>query len=200
MRRSLTTAVLLCLALSGCGGDDADATPPPAASETSASTGPTDSSSASASATTSASASSSTSASPVAAAAKTQQVTISGKVRGTAALGVSAVQVRGQLAVVDVSFTPQLVDEATDAEVSLYDINSATPVTVFLTDPVGLKRYAVVKDSRGIALEGEYVGVSAVSGQTGSVSFTFAAPPADVTSLDVYVGSFPPFRDVPVQR
>ncbi|MFD0540744.1 hypothetical protein ACFQY7_50005 [Actinomadura luteofluorescens] len=38
------------------------------------------------------------------------------------------------------------------------------------------------------------------NGQTTPFYFTFAAPPENVKTVDVQIGTWPTFRDVPVQR
>ena len=41
---------------------------------------------------------------------------------------------------------------------------------------------------------------AAVNGQMTAGNWTFAAPPPDVTSIDVQVGNWPTFTNVPIQR
>lgn len=116
-------------------------------------------------------------------------------------LGVSPVQVRGKLATVELTFMPNLPEESADKSFSLFTLNGGNSVPAMtLVDPVNLKRYAVVKDSNGKALEPEVTGVGARSGGSASGTYTFAAPPDGVTSVDVYFSDFPPFRDVQVTR
>ena len=118
---------------------------------------------------------------------------------GRVVLGISAVQVRGKLAVVDLSFAPTYPDKSSDASISLYGLNGNNLVTPHLIDTVNLKRYAVVQDSGGRELGSDEL-TKSVNGGTGTASYTFAAPPADVTSMDFAFGDFPPFHDVPVTR
>lgn len=40
----------------------------------------------------------------------------------------------------------------------------------------------------------------AVNGSSVDAHYTFPAPPANVTQIDVYLGPFSPFRDVPIER
>lgn len=118
---------------------------------------------------------------------------------GRVVLGISAVQVRGKLAVVDLTFAPTYPDKSSDASISLFSMNGDNLLDPHLIDTVNLKRYAVVKDSGGRALGSDDLARS-VNGGTGTASYTFAAPPADVTSMDFAFGDFPPFHDVPVSR
>jgi hypothetical protein len=132
---------------------------------------------------------------------KQQSAAIPGKLKGTIVLGVSAVKVRGKLATVDLTITPTLPDAAADKSFSLFELNGGSTVPhMTLVDPVGLKRYSVVKDANEMALEPDVVGVRARSGASASGTYTFAAPAPGVTSIDVYFSDFPPFRDVPVTR
>lgn len=118
---------------------------------------------------------------------------------GRVVIGVSAVQVRGKLAVVDVNFAPSYPDKSSDASISLFSLNGDNGLHPHLIDTVNLKRYAVVKDSDGRALGSDDLATSA-NGGTGTASYTFAAPPPDVMSMDFSFGDFPPFHDVPVSR
>ncbi len=118
---------------------------------------------------------------------------------GRVVLGVSAVQVRGKLAVVDLSFAPTYPDKSSDESISLFSMNGQNGLRPYLIDTVNLKRYAVVKDSDGRVLGSDDL-ARAVNGGTGTASYTFAAPPADVTSMEFAFGDFPPFHDVPVSR
>ncbi len=132
---------------------------------------------------------------------KQQSAAIPGKLKGTVVLGVSAVKVRGKLATVDLTITPTLPDAAADESFNLFELNGGSIVPhMTLVDPVGLKRYSVVKDAHEMALEPDAVGVRARSGASASGTYTFAAPAAGVRSIDVYFSDFPPFLDVPVTR
>ena len=110
------------------------------------------------------------------------------------------IEVRGGLATLTVLWTPTFPLEKAGESISLYDINSNRPVYVALVDPVNLKRHNVVKDSQGKDLSTDEVGTGSVSGSPVASRYTFAAPPTGVTSMDAYVGGFPPMADVPVQR
>lgn len=86
---------------------------------------------------------------------------------------------------------------------TLYDINpgasDALP-SAQLIDPVNLRRHRPLEDSEGEALAGMgYAGQSG-DGQPIDASWMFAAPPADVDAMDVQIGSWPVFREVPVTR
>jgi len=144
--------------------------------------------------------SSSSSSAPKAAAVKQQTARVLGKLKGTVVLGVSAVQVRGKLATVELTFSPTVPEEPADKTVSLYDVNGGQPVTMTLVDTMNLKRYAVVQDANGRDLQPQEVGLSTLPGGSATGTYTFAAPPSGVTAIDVYFANFPPFRDVPVSR
>jgi len=188
----VVSAALLAGCSSGGGGATASNSSAPASSSASgggSSSGPEPSGSASAAG------------APPAAVAKQQTATIPGPLKGTIMLGVSPVQVRGKLATVQLTFMPNLPEESADKSFSLFTLNGGNSVPAMtLVDPVNLKRYAVVKDSNGKALEPEVTGVGARSGGSASGTYTFAAPPDGVMSVDVYFSDFPPFRDVQVTR
>ena len=118
---------------------------------------------------------------------------------GRVVLTISAVQVRGKLAVVDLSFAPTLPDKSADDTFALFTLNGNSFLSPYLVDTVNLKRYDVVMDSNRQSLGSSDL-TRVVNGGTKTASYTFAAPPADVPSLDVHVGDFPSFRDVPVKR
>jgi hypothetical protein len=115
-------------------------------------------------------------------------------------LAIAKFEVRDKLATLTVSYTVHDPEAEPDAKFSLYELNDEQPLYVTLVDPVNLKRYNVVKDSSGQALQsGEVETKVPLDGST-TAQYTFAAPPADVTEIDVMVGDWPPFRDVPITR
>jgi hypothetical protein len=68
-----------------------------------------------------------------------------------------------------------------------------------LIDTTNLKQYAVVR-SGGSRLATSDLGVEAASGQPMFVYAVFAAPPADVTSINVlFADGIPALTDVPIQ-
>lgn len=191
MRKTLSCLVAAVL-LAGCsgGGSTATASRAPSTGSPAGASSPEPSSSSS----------SSSSSAPTAAAVKQQTARVLGKLKGTVVLGVSAVQVRGKLATVDLTFSPTVPEGPADKTVSLYDVNGGQPVTMTLVDTMNLKRYAVVKDANGRDLQPDEVGLSTLPGGSATGTYTFAAPPSGVMAIDVYFANFPPFRDVPVSR
>lgn len=87
---------------------------------------------------------------------------------------------------------------------TLYEINpgrNVDRVTASLVDPVNLRRHAPLQDSEGEELAGmTWAAGGSGSGRPIDASWMFAAPPADVDAVDVQVGSWPVFREVPVAR
>jgi hypothetical protein len=83
-----------------------------------------------------------------------------------------------------------------------YMFTSGTSVSfqsVSLVDPAHAKRYAVAKDSSDHCLCTSFFGGMTVrAGQTGVLNAYFAAPPSDVTALDVVVNKVGTFAAVPV--
>jgi hypothetical protein len=68
-----------------------------------------------------------------------------------------------------------------------------------LVDSINLKQYSVVRASNNLLATGD-LSVSAGSGQPMFVYAVFAAPPPDVTKINVlFADSIPAFKDVPVQ-
>jgi len=68
-----------------------------------------------------------------------------------------------------------------------------------LLDTVNLKRYVVVKDSANNTLGPDLHG-DMNNNAANTLNFTFAAPPDNVKAVDVQIGKFPIFRDVPIER
>jgi hypothetical protein len=118
----------------------------------------------------------------------------------TVDVAVTGLQVDGELATLSVTYTAHNPGAAPDTDYSLYDLNGQDPLYVTLLDPVNLKRYSVVEDSDGRALETSAVDTDVPLDASATAQYTFAAPPADVTEIDVSIGDWPTFRDVPIQR
>lgn len=118
---------------------------------------------------------------------------------GMLKLEVSAVQVNGQLATVDMRWTPTF-PPGKDEKLTVYEMLGDTGLEISLVDPVHLKRYLVVKDAKNSDLMTAYQGESVPSGGSTLTSATFASPPAGVDAVDVYVTGRPPFKNVPVRR
>lgn len=87
---------------------------------------------------------------------------------------------------------------------SLYEINpgaNADAVAATLVDPVNLRRHAPLQDSTGEELASmTWARGGSGEGRPIDASWMFAAPPAGVDAVDVQVGSWPVFREVPVTR
>lgn len=129
-----------------------------------------------------------------------QTVKARGARETTIDMAVMGLQVDGELATLTVSFTVHDPEAAPDDDYSLYELNDQQPLYVTLLDPVNLKRYQVVKDSDGNALQSGAVETHVPLDASATAQYTFAAPPADVTEIDVAVGDWPAFRDVPIER
>lgn len=115
--------------------------------------------------------------------------------KGKFELAVVSLTAKGKLANLTLSLTPHYPGK-TSVLAFLY-FSGDYPV-VSLVDPVNLKRYLVVKDSAGNMLGSgnENYNVD----QPNTLNYTFAAPPENVSSVDVHFDDFPPFRNVPVSR
>jgi len=202
MRHSRMVVIALCgaLSLAGCGGGDDDgdgdsadraATPTAteAPEESGATGGPEET------ATPSATAEGETEATLA-----EQTVKARGEGEATVDIAVTGLQVDGELATLTLSFTPHDPEAAPDTEYSLHDLNGENALFVTLLDSVNLKRYQVVEDSAGNALESRDSLTRTSLDAPVTAQYTFAAPPADVTEIDVSVGDWPTFRDVPIER
>jgi hypothetical protein len=122
----------------------------------------------------------------------------------TVDLIVRGLTVRGRTATLRITAIPRGWRGATRDEFpALYELNpgpSSEGVSAQLIDPVNLRRHLPLEDS-----EGESVATMTYAGQNGDgqpieASWIFAAPPGDVRSMDVQVGNWPIFREVPVDR
>jgi hypothetical protein len=118
----------------------------------------------------------------------------------TVDMAVLGLEVNGELATLRMSFGVHDPEAAPDDEFSLWDLNGGQPLYVTLVDPVNLRRYKVVRDSDGSPLESGYIETEVLLDSTTPAQYTFAAPPPDVTEIDVSVGDWPLFRDVPIAR
>jgi len=119
----------------------------------------------------------------------------------TVTIAILGLQVHGQLMTLQLSFTPRDPNQSASTTINLFDMACHGDTDVSMVDPVGLKRYVVVQDSGNHDLEPDSVdGIQAVSGQTASGNWVFAAPPASVTSINVQVGNWPTFNNIPIQR
>ena len=137
---------------------------------------------------------------PAAVLAEQKGVKARGARTTTMDIAVNSLQVDGELATLTVTYAVHDPEAAPDATYSLYDLNDTQPLYVTLLDPVNLKRYTVVTDSDGQALQSGAVETKVPLDASTTAQYTFAAPPADVTEIDVSIGDWPTFRDVPIQR
>ncbi|MFC5749511.1 hypothetical protein [Actinomadura rugatobispora] len=115
-------------------------------------------------------------------------------------IAVMGLQVRGKLATLTVRLTPHVPADHSDQGPSPYALNGRHAIGASLLDPVNLKRYVVVRDSSGKALQTDDIFTDIRNNQPGLLTYTFAAPPENVKALDVQYGSWPLFRNVPVGR
>ena len=82
---------------------------------------------------------------------------------------------------------------------ALFNILGNAFFAPYLVDPVNLKQYTVVTSATGARLTSQESAVRAFPGQPMYVFAVFAAPPADVTTLDVTVHpQIPTMQGVPV--
>jgi hypothetical protein len=130
----------------------------------------------------------------------TQTVKARGARETTVDIAVLGLRVDGELATLTLSFTPHDPEAAPDTEYTVGELNDGNHLFVTLVDPVNLKRYEVVEDSDDNVLETRAALTSVPLDASVTTQHTFAAPPPDVSELDVSVGDWPTFRDVPVER
>ncbi|WP_131768905.1 hypothetical protein [Candidatus Protofrankia californiensis] len=136
----------------------------------------------------------------VPAASRTTGFRAPGSAPGTIDVGFVDLKVDGRLTTLTVVWTPKYTDAPRDKEISVFDMFGAHSPAVALVDSVNLKRYVVVQDSRNIELGASGPRTKTVNNTPVSASYTFAAPPADVRTLDVYADDRLLFDDVPVGR
>lgn len=129
---------------------------------------------------------------------KSVTMSVPGEQGKTFTLGYSSLKVKGPLATLTLVWTPHGVGTDT---ISPYDmLGQNTPGSaVTLIDSVNLKRYVIVHDSSGHALQRDYVTSETGNDQPLAMTYTFAAPPAN-GSIDVVLGDRPVFESVPVTR
>ncbi|MFI0351625.1 hypothetical protein [Actinomadura sp. 9N407] len=115
-------------------------------------------------------------------------------------IAVMGLKARGRLATLTMRLTPRLPAAAPDQTPNPYELNGRHGLGTSLIDPVNLKRYVVVKDSSGKELESDDIFVHTRNNQPSNYTYTFAAPPENVKAVDVQYGSWPMFRNIPVER
>ncbi|MGP4023829.1 hypothetical protein [Actinomadura sp. 3N407] len=114
-------------------------------------------------------------------------------------IAIMGIKVRGKLAILTTQFTPH-IPPGGETNPNPYELNGKNGLGTSLIDPVNLKRYVVVKDSSGDEMETDDIFTHIANNQTGNFSYTFAAPPENVKAVDVQIGSWPTFRNIPVER
>jgi hypothetical protein len=112
-------------------------------------------------------------------------------------IGVVELRVTGRLAELTLSITPRVPGRD---DTTVYDLTGSQEPNVSLIDTVNLKRYVVVKDSSGKPLQPDYIATRLLNGQASVQTYTFAAPPDGVRTVDMTYAQWPPFRDIPVTR
>jgi hypothetical protein len=98
--------------------------------------------------------------------------------------------------------TPGTVEDTDKEWLVLSDLGSGSGEYsvngVYLVDPAHSKKYPTATDSADDCVCSSTQGVDIVPTQTSEFSATFAAPPADVTTVDVYVPGAGTVENVPV--
>ena len=114
-------------------------------------------------------------------------------------IAIVSLRANGKLATLAAQVTPH-VPPGADDKPTLYKLNGRADPDVSLIDPVNLKRYTVVKDSSRHELQTDTIITRLANEQPANFSFTFAAPPENVKTVDVQIGAWPTFRNVQVER
>jgi len=120
--------------------------------------------------------------------------------KGTVDVAVHSLKRRGKLVDLVFSITPHVPPGVQfDDELSPFDILGDQSFNVTLIDTVNVKRHVVVKDSEGKELKPDDVWTETRIDQPLVLTYTFAAPPENVTTMDVHIANWAPFTDVPVE-
>ncbi|MGX6450256.1 hypothetical protein ACVU7I_19625, partial [Patulibacter sp. S7RM1-6] len=126
--------------------------------------------------------------------------------RVTVDLVVRSLAVRGRTATLRIAATPHgwgRAESATGGAPTLWDLNpgpSTTGVSAQLLDVEHLRRHLPLEDDEGESVATMTYAGKVPDGQTIEASWVFAAPPADVRTMDVQIGNWPIFREIPVVR
>lgn len=108
---------------------------------------------------------------------------------------------RGRLLELSFSLTPHApVGSGARESLNPYRLLGRSSFHVALIDTVNLRRHRVVKDSSGKELKPDDVWTTILLDQPNLLTYTFAAPPENVTKMDVHVANWPPFHDIPVEQ
>ncbi|MDL4772195.1 hypothetical protein [Actinomadura xylanilytica] len=114
-------------------------------------------------------------------------------------IAVMGLKASGKLATLTVQFAPHIPAGGPDNP-NPYNLNGGNSLGTALIDPVNLKRYVVVADSDHKKLESDDIFTHIANNQTATLAYTYAAPPENVKAVDVQIGSWPTFRNIPVAR
>ncbi|WP_344277717.1 hypothetical protein [Actinomadura napierensis] len=112
-------------------------------------------------------------------------------------IAIMGLRVKGALATLTTQMTPHVPG---GQRINAYRLNGEHALGTSLIDPVNLKRHNIVKDSDGKSLSTDDIFTTMANDQVTPFYYTFAAPPENVKAIDVQIGSWPTFHDVPVQR
>ncbi|HEY8480772.1 MAG TPA: hypothetical protein VIL71_13185 [Spirillospora sp.] len=115
-------------------------------------------------------------------------------------IAIMGIKVHGKLATLTAQFTPHLPAGSETTHPNLYEMNGEYSIQAALIDNVNLKRYVVVEDSSTTQLQTHEINVRIPNHKTHTFTFTFAAPPESVKKVDVQIGQWPTFRNIPVER
>ncbi len=200
--RLIVAAALTALALTGCsgGGDDTPSGSPSAGGSASSSGAPSTSGSAAPSAVPSSAETSGIDPQnpPEPIASATVPAVSPGESDPKATLTVDLLGLKRQddLVVATFAFTPSSTDDEADW---LYAWLGGQGWSPYLVDTKNLTRHDVVKSKDGVSFASDYQGSKFSSGQTWYAFAAFAAPPTDVTTVDVAaVDGAPAFTEVPI--
>jgi hypothetical protein len=128
--------------------------------------------------------------------------TVEAREAGEATLDIEVIGLRvsGELSTLSLRYTAHDPEAGEGSDHRLVDLHGGRRVFVTLVDPVNLKRYHVVEDTSGEELQTADLDVDVPVDGSVTAEYTFAAPPDGVDKIDVSVGDWPPFRDVPIER
>ncbi|MDA0564674.1 hypothetical protein LG943_10090 [Streptomonospora sp. S1-112] len=118
---------------------------------------------------------------------------------GEAEVQIHALQVDGELMRLTVTITAG-DDGSGGTEASMYDLWSSFGAYPYLVDTVNLNQHEVVRAGNASSLGPDVVNTVLPFGEPRPVSYTYAAPPEGVETMDLHVAGLPPVTDVPVLR
>jgi hypothetical protein len=118
--------------------------------------------------------------------ARTTGFAAPGGVAGRIEVGFIGLRVDGMLATLTLTFTPHYDAEPADPNISIYEMFGRHSPSITLVDTINLKRYVLVRDSKGGELGAQATTTQTRNNVPARASYTFAAPSAGVRTLDVY--------------